>query len=544
MVGRGAAFRTTAHPSNKPPRVFFDLNRAWLPPLKGREARLRRTFTTFLAVINTATSLFAQGMINFANTTVTQISAGGVAMPGANTSQFIFAVFLAPSTTVNGVGQIVSFDDPAFQLVGAYDTNHPSASGRLVTRNNVAVLGFDRGSTVDFVVRGWSANAGATWAEALARWKLGLVQDMYLGSSFVGNDLVLGDGAAFPATTLFGPGPTQVGGFNMSYLGCLGPYLFMFYPMTSQTVVQGDSATFTFGGAACPGAYHQWYFNGIALPDALNPSMLVIANAQPQNAGRYTIVWSNFWWGPGTPTGWHTISDSALLTVLVPPTITSSPSSQTTETGARVRLTADVAGDMPLAYRWIFNETITLNGATNSVLELDNVSPSQSGAYFVVVTNSVGAVTSAPAMLSVIPVVERRMVPGILITAPPGLLNVDSIDSLSPAPNWSTLDSVSLSSPWQYWFDLTTPLPSQRFYRVWQGGLPSAIPVLDLQMIPAITLTGKLGDSVRVDGINQFGPTDAWFTLDTVSLTNSSQLYFDVTSVGQLPRLWRVVPVP
>jgi hypothetical protein len=63
-------------------------------------------------------------------------------------------------------------------------------------------------------------------------------------------------------------------------------------------------------------------------------------------------------------------------------------------------------------------------------------------------------------------------------------------------------------------------------------------------MVPAITLTGSIGHSVRLDYINQFGPIDAWLTLDTVSLTNTSQLYFDTSSIGQPARLWRIEPVP
>ena len=131
-------------------------------------------------------------------------------------------------------------------------------------------------------------------------------------------------------------------------------------------------------------------------------------------------------------------------------------------------------------------------------------------------------------MLNVIAAVERRPVPGVKVMGEAGsLLNVDYANSLSPAPNWTTLGSVSLTSTSQYCFDLTLPLPPQRFYRAWQTGTPGVIPSLDLHLVPAITLTGNVGDSVRLDCINQFGPIDAWFTLDTVTLTNTSQLYFD-----------------
>jgi hypothetical protein len=121
---------------------------------------------------------------------------------------------------------------------------------------------------------------------------------------------------------------------------------------------------------------------------------------------------------------------------------------------------------------------------------------------------------------------------------------VDYANSLSRSPNWTTLGSVSLTSTSQYYFDLTLPLSPQRYYRAWQTGRPSVNPSLDLPLVPAITLTGNIGDSVRLDYINQFGPINAWSALDTVTLTNTSQLYFDVSAWRQPQRLYRLVPLP
>jgi hypothetical protein len=148
-------------------------------------------------------------------------------------------------------------------------------------------------------------------------------------------------------------------------------------------------------------------------------------------------------------------------------------------------------------------------------------------------------------MLNVIAAVECRPVPGVRVTGEAAsLLNVDYVSFLSPAPNWTTLGSISLTSASQYYFDLTLPLPPQRFYRAWQTGTPSVIPSLDLHLVPAITLTGSIGHALRLDYINQFGPIDAWVTLDTVTMTNTSQLYFDVSAFRQPTRLYRLVAVP
>jgi hypothetical protein len=228
--------------------------------------------------------------------------------------------------------------------------------------------------------------------------------------------------------------------------------------------------------------------------------------------------------------------DHSLGLVFDSPLITRPPQTQTAEVGSTVLL----------EYQWFFNGTNSLGLATtNAFLRLTNVQPAQAGLYTVVSANAFGTVTSAPATLSVIPPVQRRWVPGLTPTGQLGsALNLDSADVLPPAADWAALASILLTNAGQWYFDLSTPLPPQRFYRAWQTGTPSMRPSLDLHMVPAITLTGSIGGSVRVDAINQFGPIDAWVTLDTVTLTNTSQLYFDVSAPGQPQRLYRLVPLP
>jgi hypothetical protein len=227
-----------------------------------------------------------------------------------------------------------------------------------------------------------------------------------------------------------------------------------------------------------------------------------------------------------------------------PLTIQTSPRTQTAEAGTGVGLEVQASGTL-LFCLWYFNYTNLISCSTNCELQLTNLQFSQSGAYTVVVTNVFEAATSSPVMLNVIPAVERRPVWGVKVTGQiASLLNVDYAGFLSRAPTWTTLGSVSLTSTSQYYFDLTLPLPPQRFYRAWQTGASGVVPPLDLHLVPAITLTGSIGGSVRVDAINQFGPADAWGTLATVVMTNTSQLYFDTSSVGQPARLWRIVQLP
>jgi alpha-tubulin suppressor-like RCC1 family protein len=235
----------------------------------------------------------------------------------------------------------------------------------------------------------------------------------------------------------------------------------------------------------------------------------------------------------------------SLALVAEPPSLLTSAATQTEELGSTVWFRVRPSGYSPLFYQWFFYGTNLLSGATNSVLELASVRSSQTGSYTVVITNISGAVTSAPAMLSVIPPVERKTVPALTLLGQLGsALNLEDTDTLGPSANWAALDNVALIRTPQWYFDLFTPLPPQRFYRASQPGPSTVTPALDMHMVPALTLTGAVGKAVRVDYINQFGPTDAWATLDTVTLTNTSQLYIDLPAIGQPQRLWRLTPVP
>lgn len=67
---------------------------------------------------------------------------------------------------------------------------------------------------------------------------------------------------------------------------------------------------------------------------------------------------------------------------------------------------------------------------------------------------------------------------------------------------------------------------------------------LDMSLAAEIPLTGAIGSPVRIDFINEFGPTGAWAPLDTVVLTNTTQLYFDVSMFRQPTRLYRLAAGP
>jgi hypothetical protein len=249
---------------------------------------------------------------------------------------------------------------------------------------------------------------------------------------------------------------------------------------------------------------------------------------------------------PGT-TGWGlTFGGRPTMPLPTPPSIVTPPQTQTAEMGSVAGFWVEVTNTVPVAtyYQWSFSGTNVVGG-TNSCLVLTNAQPDQAGAYTVVVANHYGAVTSAPALLSVIPPVERSVVPALYLTGDVGsFLHLDYVKAFGPGASWLSLSNFMLLSTPQLYLDLSEPLPAQRFYRAWQTNTPSARPVLDPRLATEIPLTGAIGSSVQIDYINQFGPTNAWVTLDTVVLTNTAQLYFDVTMFRQPTRLYRLVASP
>ncbi len=227
-----------------------------------------------------------------------------------------------------------------------------------------------------------------------------------------------------------------------------------------------------------------------------------------------------------------------------PPILAALPPSQTTEVGSSVHLSVGTLGDPATSYLWFFNGAELIHGGTNPVLRLADVQMSQAGIYSIVVANEFGAATSPPVALSVIAPVERTTVRAIRLAGPPEEdVSLDYRNSLGAEIHWETLATTTLGNAAQAYIDPTTPVPLQRFYRAWRATAAGEAPRLGLGLVPAITLTGNEGDSLRLDCLQAIGPTDAWVTLDTVTLTNATQFYYDVSSIGQPRRLYRIVPL-
>ena len=127
----------------------------------------------------------------------------------------------------------------------------------------------------------------------------------------------------------------------------------------------------------------------------------------------------------------------------VPPILTSQPQPLTVASQTAVSLSAVASGSPPFAYQW-WKDNAKMRQQTNATLLLRSPQANDSGNYTVVITNVAGAITSAPAPVTVIinPVVSLIPASNWMVSAVPGIRGYQySVDS-------STNPSSGTWSPW------------------------------------------------------------------------------------------------
>lgn len=162
----------------------------------------------------------------------------------------------------------------------------------------------------------------------------------------------------------------------------------------NQTVPAGTNASFTVVATGAAPLSYQWFFNtNTPLPGGA-ASTLNLTNVQSTNAGAYFVVVTN-------ANGSITSSVATLTVTNMAPVITAQPQNQSTSVGGSATFTVAATGTAPLGYQWFFNTNTAISGATSNILTITGAQPTDAGAYSVIVTNSVGSVTSKVATLTV-----------------------------------------------------------------------------------------------------------------------------------------------
>ena len=161
---------------------------------------------------------------------------------------------------------------------------------------------------------------------------------------------------------------------------------------TDQTVIQGNTGTFSASVSGLPIPMIQWQDNGIDIAGATGSS-LILTNVQfnTQDGHVYSIIASN---DAGSAT------NSATLHVLVPPSISAQPESLVVTSSQSTSFSVTASGVPLPTYQWYKDGNLIAN-ATNAMYSIASASASDIGTYFVVVTNIVSGTTSSNATLIV-----------------------------------------------------------------------------------------------------------------------------------------------
>ena len=138
------------------------------------------------------------------------------------------------------------------------------------------------------------------------------------------------------------------------------------------------------------GLQFQWFRNGVAIPGASSNS-LTLTNVTAANSGKYVAVAS------GT-CDLTAKSDTATITVIAKPKLTTQPTNQNLEVGQRLELS--VAGSDARTIQWTKNDQ-PITGATANTFVIASVTRGDAGLYNARITNSCGGVSSAYANVTV-----------------------------------------------------------------------------------------------------------------------------------------------
>ena len=159
----------------------------------------------------------------------------------------------------------------------------------------------------------------------------------------------------------------------------------------SKSATTGASVSFSvvIQSGTAPNTY-QWRRSGFLIAGATSPTY-TIDSVSADNARSYDVLIANHL---------GSITSAAATLTVSPPSITTQPVSQSAVTAGTATFSVAATGTEPMKYQWRKDGT-AISGATNRSISFSNVQTEQLGSYTVVISNSLGSVTSAAASLSV-----------------------------------------------------------------------------------------------------------------------------------------------
>ncbi|RPI56788.1 MAG: DUF11 domain-containing protein, partial [Acidobacteria bacterium] len=203
-------------------------------------------------------------------------------------------------------------------------------------------------------------------------------------------------------------------------------------PASVSVTVPSPASFSVVASGATPMSY-QWRRNGSNIAGATSATYVRNPTALSDNGSTYTVVVSN--------AGGSVTSTAATLTANaapVAPSITTQPASVFAIEPGGATFSVVATGTSPLSYQWRRNGT-AIPGATNASYTLNPTSVSDTGASFtVVVSNSVGSVTSSAATLTVFGSGGAMLLDAHFDTGPDGFTYADDLFRGTGQPNYAS----------------------------------------------------------------------------------------------------------
>jgi hypothetical protein len=214
---------------------------------------------------------------------------------------------------------------------------------------------------------------------------------------------------------------------------------------SDQTVLEGETATFTASATGAPPPTVQWEVstdkgaNFKPLAGATSPTLTIKKAVISESGHKYRAVFSNV---AGTVT-----SEPATLTVHAGPVVTANPANVTVLAGGTATFTASASGTPAPAVQWQYStnsglswEPDTIDGGnTTGTLAVAAANVAQNGyEYRAAFTNTVGTTTSAAATLTVhaAPAVTANPTSITVLAGEPATFSAAASGTPTPTVQW------------------------------------------------------------------------------------------------------------